>query len=156
MTNAVAAPKSEQIGQIRPRLARAIEMIVHTGASITKAAEDAGLRRESLQKALKKPHVRAHLEHVKRAWLDSETFVAWGRVIELANSATSEDVRLKAARTILESAGELGPGSRGEPPRGIQGVQIIVTSSRQESSTQLVGVNGVFEAPPYNPAGASD
>jgi len=156
MNKALAAPESEQSGQIRPRLARAIEAIVHTGASITKAAEEAGLRRESLQKALKKPHVRAHLASVKRAFLDSETFVAWGVVVELARSAASEDVRLKAARTILESAGELGGGGRDEGPRGIQGVQIIVTSSAPEGSARVVSANGVYEAPAYSPAPVHD
>lgn len=151
MSDAETPPALEKKGQIRPRLARALELIVHKGLSITKAAEEAGLRRESLQVALKKPHVRARLADVKRAWMESETFVAWGTVVELARGAASEDVRLKAARTILESSGELTRESRGDRPQNIQGVQIIITPAGGGPAATTSNGSGVFEAAPYSP-----
>jgi hypothetical protein len=105
---AATEPKARVDARIRPALRDAVTAIVHEGLSITEAAQRVGYARESLSKALSKPHVVALKAAVKRAWLGSETERAWLTVVNLSNSAASEDVRLKAARILLEAAGELG------------------------------------------------
>lgn len=135
--------------QIRPALARAIEQIVHLGATISQAAEATGMRRESLSKALKKPHVQAHLRGVKQARLESQTFVAYGTIFDLATSAASEDVRHKAARTVLELAGELGQKDRRDEDRTPHTAIQIVVSHRGEHQQIAVSNRGVIEAPAF-------
>jgi hypothetical protein len=73
----------------------------------------------SLSRALKRPHVKAVRDAVKRAWLSSKIDKAWVGLVDLAESAASEDVRLKAIKTVLDAAGELAPktdGQRAERP----------------------------------------
>ena len=146
MVPATDAPVKQKKQQIRPPVAAALQLIVHEGLSITDAARRVGMQRESLSKALKKPHIVARLADVKRAWLESETFKAWNTVAFLADGAASEDVRLKAARTILEARGELSDPTRKAPPTAAFAVQIITSPA----SVQAVpsSASGVFEIPP--------
>ena len=134
--------------QIRPALARAIELIVHTAATISQAAEATGLRRESLSKALKKPHVVAHMAGVKRARLESQTFAAYGTVFDLATGAASEDVRLKASRLVLELAGELGPRADGTPRAPVAAIQIVLGTGSDRREI-FVNDRGVTEIPAF-------
>lgn len=97
-------------GRIRPALASAVRLIVCEGYTIRDAAKAVGYAHGSLKKALGRAHVRAFRTDVKRAWMTSETERAWLGVASLARGAASEDVRLKAQRTILEAAGELNKG----------------------------------------------
>lgn len=136
-------------GRIRPALSVAIKAIVHEGLTITDAAKRAGLQRESLSKALIKPHVVAYRSAVKRAWLDNETGKAWVRVAQLCNEATSEDVRLKAAKLILEAAGELERDDRDSGGARRPAVQIVVNYP-PESVTTRAGLPGVIELAPIN------
>jgi hypothetical protein len=101
------------------------------------------MQRESLSRALAKPHVQALRAGVKRAWLDNETGKAWLQVAKLADGAASEDVRLKAAKTILEAAGELEPRDTEDRVRNPM-VQIILASPQGESAPQQLP--GVIEA----------
>lgn len=93
---------------VRPPVMAAIHLIVEEGISINDAAQRVGYNPISLGVALKKPHVLAAKAAVKRAWLASETDKAWLTVTSLAQSAGSEDVRLKASKVLLEASGELG------------------------------------------------
>lgn len=151
-----AAPpaKAARSQHIRPALRAALISLVHDGLTISAAAEKAGLQRESLSKALKKPHVQAALADVRRAWSTNETAKAWLVVARLAEGAASEDVQLKAARTILDAAGELS-GDRGrDAARPTQLVQILLASA--QGATLRVGESGVIEATPYEAAIADD
>lgn len=132
--------------QIRPTLARAIEQIVHLGATISEAAEATGMRRESLSKALKKAHVQAHLRGVKQARLESQTFAAYGTIFDLATSAASEDVRLKAAKVVLELAGELGQNDRRDADHTPRTTIQIVVSHHGQQQQIAVSDRGVIEA----------
>jgi hypothetical protein len=134
--------------QVRPALARAIELIVHTAATISQAAEATGLRRESLSKALKKPHVQAFVSSVKRARLESQTFAAYGTVFDLATGAASEDVRLKASRLVLELAGELGPRADGTARAPIAAIQIVLGAGSDRREI-FVNDRGVTEIPAF-------
>lgn len=95
-------------GRVSPALRTAIVLLVEEGLTIPEAAQRIGYKGESLAKALAKPHVRALRADVKAAWMTNQTSRAWLTVAGLASGAQSEDVRLKACRTILEAAGELG------------------------------------------------
>ncbi len=130
-------------GRIRPALATAIRLIIEDGLSQADAAKRVEMRQESLSVALRKPHVKAFRDAVKRAWLASETDKAWLTVTGLATGAASEDVRLKAAKVLLDAAGELsgGKGQGDSGPRTM--VQIVMhhpDASQQPTPQQLPGV----------------
>lgn len=130
--------------QIRPQLAAAIEAIVHSGLTQREAAELVGYAPESLSIAMKKPHVRAFMADVKRAWLESATSQAWNTVSTLMQKGKSEDVRLKAARTVLEAAGELGgPDNKGSD-QAQTFIRIVLSNPGQPA---VVPDSGVIEAP---------
>ncbi len=137
--------------QIRPRLQDACRLIVTEGLSVPDAAKRAGMAVHSMQVALRKPHVRAFLASVKHAWLDSRTSKAWLNVAQLADSACSEDVRLKANRVFLEAAGELGV--KGADPNATARtlVQIVVNAAQGMGNLTASQMPGVIEAPAYQP-----
>lgn len=137
--------------QIRPRLQDACKLIVTEGLSIADAARRSGMTPHSLQVALKKPHVRAFLASVKAAWMDSRTSKAWLNVAQLADSACSEDVRLKANRVFLEAAGELGGANQDPNATARQLVQIVINSAQQPTQLPDGQMRGVIEAPAWRP-----
>jgi len=137
--------------QIRPRLQEACTLIVTEGLSQSDAAKRAGMTPHSLNVAMKKPHVRAFLASVKHAWLDSRTSKAWLNVASLADSACSEDVRLKANRVFLEAAGELG-GPASDPNATARTlVQIVINAAQNAGHLPASQMSGVIEAEPYQP-----
>jgi len=140
-------PQTARPAHIRPALRAALVSLVHDGLTITAAAEKAGLQRESLSKALKKPHVQTALADVRRAWSSNETAKAWLVVARLADGAASEDVQLKAARTILDAAGELS-GQSTSAPRVAQVVQILLQHGENRPAIE-VSSSGVIEAQPW-------
>lgn len=151
MSSDLPAPvETPRARQIRPALARALSAIVGDGASVAEAAEIAGMKAKSLYAALAKPHVRAERTRLKHAWMENQTGKAWKVVADLADSAASEDVRHKAARTILEAAGELRPDGRRQEgaPRAL--VQIIAGHGVELRAAVETG--GVIEAAAYAPA----
>lgn len=148
----IQAPERAVVGrrkQIRPQLAAAIRLIVDEGASIPEAAERVKMQLRSLQAALRKPHIKAHLADVKRAWMTSQTRKAWTTVAQLADGAASEDVRHKAARTILEAAGELGGRGQADDQQPRQLVQII-TQAVNLGAAAAQATPGIIEAPPFS------
>jgi hypothetical protein len=140
--------KAPRPAHIRPALRAALVSLVHEGLTITAAAEKAGLQRESLSKALKKPHVQLALSDVRRAWSSNETAKAWLVVARLADGAASEDVQLKAARTILDAAGELTGDKGRDAPKAQQLVQIILS---HDGARGVSVSSGVIESPPFAP-----
>jgi hypothetical protein len=146
-------PETGRSAHVRPALRAALTSLVHEGLTITEAASRAGLQRESLSKALKKPHVQAVLSDLKRAWATNETAKAWLVVARLAENAVSEDTRLRACRTLLEAAGELSGKSDAPPPVGTA-IQIIIGTGPDRREVRLSDgqVSGVIEAEPYSPA----
>lgn len=133
-------------GRIRPALASAIRLIEEEGFSIADAAQAVGYKTHSLDQALRKPHVRAFRGDVKRAWRNSETSHAFVVVAKLARDAASEDVKLKAARTLLE----LDEKSRaGMSDAARQLVQINVQSLNLTGQPPSQQMPGIIEAPAY-------
>ncbi len=153
MSDAIAIRKARK-AQIRGPVAEAIQLIVTQGVTIADAARAVGMQPRSLQVALRKPHVSAHRDHVKRAWLESKAQKAWVTVAELADNAVSEDTRLKAARTILDAMGEL-TGDRGrDAARPTQLVQILLAGAQR--AAVRVNDSGVIEAAPFETAVGDD
>jgi predicted DNA-binding protein (UPF0251 family) len=109
-----SAPKRTRAVRLRPALATAVRLMVHEALTVTDAANRVGMQRDSLARALLRPHVIAAKAAVKRAWLGSETAKAWLTMADLANHAASEDVRHKAAKVILDAAGELDGSASSE------------------------------------------
>lgn len=141
--------KTARAPQIRPLLQQAIRSIVTEGLSVPDAAKRAGMAVHSLQVALRKPHVRAFMTHVKDAWMDSRTSKAWLNIADLADGACSEDVRLKANRTFLEAAGELGFKGKDAESAARTLVQIVVNSTPQQQQPTVDRLPGVIEAQPF-------
>lgn len=143
MKKITTTPQTPVKGRIRPALARAIRLIVEDGLSQVDAAAAAGMSQVSLSIALRKPHVKALRAAVKDAWLTNKTGRAWLTIANLAENATSEDARLKAAKIFLEAAGELTPrDTEGRISRPM--VNIIISSPQGESAPQQLP--GVIEA----------
>lgn len=136
-------------GQIRPPLRAAIDAIVTKGLSISDAARSVGYTPHSLQVALKKPHVILYHTAVKRAWLESRTSKAWVNVAELADTAASEDVRLKANRIFLEAAGELGGKDDESGSKARTLINIVLGAAPQGGQSINSRLPGVIEAPQY-------
>lgn len=140
-------------GRVSPALETAIRLIVTEGFSIPDAAKSVGYKPLSLATALRRPHVKVVREGIRRAWMDSQTEKAWVTVATLANGAASEDVRLKAARTMLEAAGQLKPdGPEKQRPAGTL-VQIVLQDRGPDVIVSAARTPGVIERLPH---GASD
>lgn len=92
-------------GRITPMLEAAIRVMVYEGASVAEAAEKAGYQRKSLENALRKPHVKAYKTEVWRAFKDSEAEKSFIVTCELRDKAKSENVRLQAAKAIMDQDG---------------------------------------------------
>ena len=137
-------PKAPVKGRIRPALAAAIRLIVESGNTQAEAAKAVGMNPVSLSLALRKPHVVAAREGVKRAWLSSATDKAWVTMAQLAHSAASEDVRHKSAKVFLEAAGELSrSGATDSGPRSL--VQILLQHPVTVGASVGHGLPGVIE-----------
>ena len=98
-------------GRISKKLQQAIILIVQHGYSQRKAAETIGYKTESLSLALRRDHVQQFKRDITNAFMANSTDVARYTLVDLCKNAKSEDVRHKAARTILEMSGELGKTS---------------------------------------------
>ena len=133
----------------------ALAAYVLEARSIAEAARLAGIQAETLQKALRKPHIRDEVLRLKRARLDGLTEKAWLTVADLASSAVSEDVKLKACRLIMEAAGDIWHGRRDDAPRASAGVMIVIGHG-DERRKIAISSGGVIESPPYAPAVRTD
>lgn len=141
-------PRPGRKQQIRPRLRHAIDLIVKKGLNQSEAAKTSGMQPHSLSLALSRPHVKAYVEGVKRAHLSGATFKAWHSILDLVENAASEDVRHKAARTVLEHAGELGAGLNDKDQAPRQLIQIITDRVQIGQHPLSERLPGVTEAPP--------
>ncbi len=133
-------------GRISPALKTAVTLIVHEGLTVAEAAKRTGYQTESLSKALLKPHVRAFKADVKRAWLESKTEKAYLTVATLAESASSEDVQLKAARLLIDMD---QAANAAMPERARQVVQIVTQNVNLGGQLIPNQSSGVLEAVPY-------
>lgn len=135
-------------GRISPALATVCRLLVEEGITQAEAAKRTGYKAPSLSIALRKPHVKAYLDSVRRAWKENRTSRAWVNVADLADNAASEDVRLKANRTFLEAMGELGGGGEGDGKAPSQLIQIIANHVHTHGHPLSERLPGVVERPP--------
>ncbi len=102
----VAVPSSTVLpkGEFKPRVSakvgKAIHAIVWDGASRSEAARTAALKEDSLYRAMRLPHVLSALRQEFENRRTAEPFRAYARQVDLAESANSEDVRLRANQWI--------------------------------------------------------
>ena len=89
----------------------AINAIVWDAADRTEAAHTAGLKEDSLYRAMRLPHVLSALRQEFDNRRTAEPFRAYARQVKLGESATSEDVQERANRWIAGVAG-LAPVSK--------------------------------------------
>lgn len=120
-------------GRISAKLRHALFLIVNRGYSVSKAAESIGYTREALYKNLKKENVIAEKEAIGRAFLSSATDLARFTLVDLCQNAKSEDVRHKAARTILELNGELLKNKENQE-LNFGGVNIMIVNNGDKSA----------------------
>ncbi len=95
-------------GRIPPRLRDAIGLIVQDGYSVKKAAETVGYSTHALSAALRRSHVQAYKGDIIASFMANAGDLARNTLVNLMIHSKSDDVRHKAARTILELTGEIG------------------------------------------------
>jgi len=84
---------------------KAVELMVLDGLEAKDAAEKAGMKHHSLREALKKPHVKQYREALRHAHLTGKGERAIAVLLELMETASSEHVRLEAAKHIAALTG---------------------------------------------------
>ena len=97
--------------RITAKVRKAIHAIVWDGASRSEAAHTAGLKEDSLYRAMRLPHVLSALRQEFENRRTAEPFRAYARQVKLGESATSEDVQERANRWIAGVSG-LAPVSK--------------------------------------------
>ena len=97
--------------RISAKVGKAIHAIVWDGASRSEAAHTAGLKEDSLYRAMRLPHVLSALRQEFENRRTAEPFRAYARQVKLGESATSEDVQERANRWIAGVSG-LAPVSK--------------------------------------------
>ena len=96
--------KRDASQRISKRLRHAI-VLMSQGTSMNQAAAKAGIHRNSLGYAMKRPHVIALLEETIRTNLAISAGKAAGRLDHLIGGAKSEYVQLEAAKAVLDRSG---------------------------------------------------
>lgn len=141
-------PNIPHVKGVRPALLEAIRQLAANPKMTQKeAARLGGLTEHGLQRALQRPQVRELLECVRRARRDGKTAEAWEVVYDLMDGAASEDVRHKAARTVLAAAGELEAENGKQQVIG-QLIQIVTQNVNLGDEPPYERLPGVVERPP--------
>ena len=91
--------------RITAKVRKAIHAIVWDGADRTEAADTAGLKEDSLYRAMRLPHVLSALRQEFENRRTAEPFRAYARQVKLGESAASEDVQERANRWIAGVSG---------------------------------------------------
>ncbi len=143
-----SVPDIPHVKGVRPALLEAIRQLAANPKMTQKeAARLGGLTEHGLQRALQRPQVRELLECVRRARRDGKTAEAWEVVYDLMDGAASEDVRHKAARTVLAAAGEL-EAENGKQQTVGQLIQIVTQTVNLGDQPAYERLPGVVERPP--------
>ena len=132
-TTAAAKPKTARVSR---KVKDALQLMCFNGLDRKQAAEQVGLRDDSLYRAMLKPDVLAYMQHLKRVLRTGEAFQAPGRISELARSADSESVRLQANVLLLDPDNE---GTKTHTDQSlnvnIPGLTIVYNNAGKESQT---------------------
>ena len=104
-------PRSKRKAPISKPIRRAVEAIIWEGLGRAEAAERAGIKEDTLYRALRRPHVLKLMkeEHVKLR--QGAPFKAYSRIERMAEQADSEHVKMDANKWIAGVDG-LAPVSK--------------------------------------------
>jgi hypothetical protein len=107
VANATPPTKERRVTR---RIRHAVEALVRGDAKTQKqAAEQAGLSRETLCRALKEAHVRAYLERRVKETIATSQAPAVATLLDLLQNATSEHVTKDIAIHLLKLNGHVPP-----------------------------------------------
>lgn len=95
------AKQKQQIKLPNKRIRHAIELMCTQGMTRPQAAETAGIKDNSLYKALRRPDVVRYKTQVLRAFREAETERAYVKIVDISDTAASEHVKLDANKTLL-------------------------------------------------------
>ncbi len=112
-------------GRISPRLEQALGLMVHRGLSIREAAQSTGYAPNSLAVALRKAHVQARHRELRLLALENGRDLAIKTLLDLAANSKSEDIRLRAARALVDVSERLDGGLQEPAQRGGVLIQIV-------------------------------
>ena len=140
----------EPAGRISPKVRAAIDAMVSGDCkNITAAAEKVGLARESLSRALNKPHVAEHLRQKVKRSLAVGAARAGATKLALLDSP-NEMVRDRASSFVLGLAGIVPEAAPADRSAALQpGLQIVIYSPGTTVAPQVIGP--AFDAPPLPP-----
>lgn len=108
MQDIIISKENGFAGRISKKLQQAILLIVNHGYSVNKAAESTNYSTYGLAQALRREHVQQYKRDITQAFMANSTDLARFTLVELCRNSKSDDVRHKAARTLLELSGEIG------------------------------------------------
>ena len=131
--------------RISEKIRTAIHVMTRSGASQTAAAEQAGLSRQGLGKALKRAEVAALVEKARQDLLaEAEHLMGVGRIVglevalDLALNSKDERIRLRAAE-FLAADGKTAGVSVHVDARTMQQKQSGYTYRRPVEAREIVG-----------------
>ena len=105
--------REPSIPRVPKKIQAAIHMLIEGRARTKKeAAELAGISREHFARYLAKPHAAAFYDEAVRDALRQGKITATGMLIDLLEHASSEHVRLEAAKLVLALQGIKPPDDR--------------------------------------------
>lgn len=103
------APQKAPNGKFKPRISarlrKAIEIMTLEGQPRYVAAQRAGMSDSAVYQALRRPHVRSLMRQMLDDMRENEAVRAYFRQVNLAETASSEDVRQKTNAWIAGCAG---------------------------------------------------
>lgn len=105
-------PKDPSKTRISAHLKTAIHEIIHNGRTRAQAAEIAGIKDDTLYRALLKPDVLRYKNEVMRAFRESEIERSFTKMTSLRETAKSEHVQADMAKTIASFDERFQPGQR--------------------------------------------
>ena len=114
--------KRENPKRISKKLKHAIKLVVVNGLTQRAAAQKAGIREETLSRALKRPHVMRYRDELIISQIKELAGEGLGKLGDLIRNARSEKVRLEAIKDVLDRAGY-------GPERSSTGVAVQVNIS---------------------------
>jgi len=121
MTDLVALNQRKKVtkGRISTKLKAAIRNIVNNGVTQEEAALAVGIRRETVSRALQKPHVVAYKDELSTELLKLNALKGARKIGKLIDGANSERVQMEAA-VDAQNRGGLGVSTDDKPVTAIQ------------------------------------
>lgn len=131
----------------RPRISRKVSaaidaMLNGEAKTITAAAETVGLARETLSRALSRPHVQAEMQARVDKLLKGASVVRAAAVLGHLLDAGSEHVRLKAAELVLAINGHRPPPANVTVNNNVGAVGWVIDLREDKDAPAYIAGNG--------------